>query len=150
MTQKTQLARMIALAAEYHDGQFDKQGQPYILHPITVMHYLNSTDEELQCIAVGHDIIEDTAVTVYFLRSRGFSERVIAGIDAMTKREEESLESYKARIFANKDAMLVKRADLKHNSDITRLRGVTDKDIARISKYHQFYLEINEKLAEIA
>lgn len=57
------LNKAIVLAATHHDGQFDKSGLPYILHVMKVMHYLKSNDEELNCIAVLHDIIEDTSCT---------------------------------------------------------------------------------------
>ena len=74
------LDKMLLLATNAHHGQFDKGGQPYILHPLKVMHYLNTDDEELQCMAIGHDLVEDTRVTFAELHERGFSERVINGI----------------------------------------------------------------------
>jgi (p)ppGpp synthase/HD superfamily hydrolase len=110
------------------------------------MHYLRSEDEELMCIALGHDIIEDTKVTYYELNEAGFSERVIDGIWSLTKQHGQTYDEYKEQVFANKDAMRVKMCDLRHNSDIRRLKGVTEKDVARIAKYHQFYLEIKERL----
>ena len=141
-----QLSRMLVIATQRHEGQFDKGGVPYILHPLKVMHYVRSDDEEVQCIALGHDLVEDTfpnvAEGVAFLRYHGFSERVIAGIVALTKVPGESFEAYKERVKANPDAVQVKMADLRHNSDIRRLKGVREKDIARIVKYHQFYLEL--------
>jgi (p)ppGpp synthase/HD superfamily hydrolase len=140
------LATMLVIVTNAHDGQFDKGGAPYILHPLKVMHYLKSSDEELMCIALGHDVIEDTSVTYKDLRDAGISERVILGIRAMTKQPGQTLEEYKEQIFASEDAMRVKMADLRHNSDIRRLKGVTEKDIARMAKYHAFYLEIKAKL----
>ena len=79
------LGTMLVIATNAHAGQFDRGGAPYILHPLKVMHYLKSDDEELMCMALGHDVIEDTAVTYQDLRSAGISERVIAGIRALTK-----------------------------------------------------------------
>lgn len=143
------LDKMIVLATNAHAGQFDKGGRPYILHPLTVMYYTESEDEEILCIAVGHDVPEDTNVTFADLRSEGFSERIIEGIRALTKMPGESLEEYKERIFANEDAMIVKRADLKHNSDFRRLKGVREKDIARMGKYMLFYAEISARLQEL-
>ena len=140
------LAKMLVIVTNAHDGQFDKGGQPYILHPLKVMHYLKSDDEELMCIALGHDVIEDTSVTYEELRKAGISERVIVGIEALTKQPGYSYEDYKQVVFRNVDAMKVKMADLRHNSDIRRLKGVTPKDLARIAKYHQFYLEIQSRL----
>jgi (p)ppGpp synthase/HD superfamily hydrolase len=140
------LDKMLVLATNAHHGQFDKGGRPYILHPLRVMSYIKADDEELQCIALGHDVVEDTKTTYADLREAGMSERVIEGIRALTKVPGETLDEYKARVFASKDAMAVKSCDLRHNSDIRRLKGVTDKDIARIAKYHQFYLEIQSRL----
>jgi hypothetical protein len=64
----------------------------------------------------------------------------------MTKQPGQTLEEYKEQIFASPDAMRVKMADLRHNSDIRRLKGVTEKDIARIAKYNTFYMEIKARL----
>ena len=138
------LSKMIALAANAHACQTDKAGKAYILHPLKVMHYLKTEDEELMCIAVGHDLCEDTAVTFLDLHKALFSERVIEGIRALTKQRGESYEEYKTKVKSNKDAILVKMADLRHNSDLRRLKGVTEKDVARTARYMQFYKELEE------
>jgi (p)ppGpp synthase/HD superfamily hydrolase len=143
------LGRMLVIATNAHAGQFDRGDAPYILHPLKVMHYLKSQDEELQCAALGHDVLEDTVVTEKDLREAGMSERVITTILAVTKRDGESYDEYKQRVFASTDAMKVKKADLRHNSDIRRLKGVTEKDIARAAKYHTFYLEIEARQREL-
>lgn len=136
------LSRMLRLAVTGHHGQFDKGGVPYILHPLKVMHYLKTDDEELQCIALGHDLLEDTGIDEAALRSMEFPERVVAGIEALTKRPGEPYAAYKSRVVANPDAVLVKMADLRHNSDIRRLKGVSPEDVHRIERYHLFYLEL--------
>lgn len=142
------LGTMIVIATNAHAGQFDRGGAPYILHPLRVMSLLKTDDEELQCIAVGHDVIEDTKVTYRDLAQAGISQRVQDGIRALTKVPGETLDEYKARVFANPDAMRVKLCDLRHNSDIRRLKGVTTKDIERMAKYHTFYLEIQSRLVD--
>ena len=143
------LGRMLVLVTNAHADQYDKGGTPYILHPLKVMHYLKSDDEELQCIALGHDVIEDTKTTYADLREyAGCSERVIEGIRALTKVPGETLDEYQQRVFANPDAMRVKLCDLRHNSDIRRLKGVTPRDIERVSRYHRFYLEIQSRLGD--
>lgn len=142
------LSQMIMIATNAHNGQFDRGGTPYILHPMKVMHYLKTTDEELQCIALGHDVIEDTNVSFKDLRDAGMSERVISGIAALTKMPGQTYDEYKEVVFANVDAMKVKMCDLRHNTDVRRLKGVTEKDIQRMEKYHRFYLEILSKLQE--
>lgn len=143
------LNTMLVIATNAHAGQFDRGGNPYILHPLKVMHYLKSTDEELMCMALGHDVIEDTSVTYKDLRDAGISERVIVGIRALTKQPGQTYEEYKEGVFASEDAMRVKMADLRHNTDIRRLKGVTEMDIARIAKYQIFYMEIQAKLKDI-
>lgn len=142
------LDRMLVLATNAHAGQFDRGGRPYILHPLRVMSFLKTDDEELQCIALGHDVIEDTNTTYADLRAAGMSERVVEGIRTLTKIPGETYDEYKARVFASVDAMTVKLCDLRHNTDIRRLKGVTEKDIARMAKYHQFYMEIKAKLVD--
>ena len=146
MNRGQMLAKMLVLATNAHEGQFDKGGAPYILHPLKVMHYLKSNDEELQCIALGHDVVEDTKTTWEDLRAAGMSERVIAGIQALTKMPGQTYDEYKAAVFANPDAMRVKMADLRHNTDIRRLKGIRDKDIERMVKYQKFFLEIQARL----
>lgn len=143
------LSKMLVLATNAHADQFDKGGNPYILHPLKVMHYLKSDDEELQCIALGHDIVEDTKVTYKQLVDEGFSARVIEGIKALTKLPGETYDEYKLKVLSNLDAMRVKMCDLRHNTDIRRLKGVSEKDIARTEKYFRFYLEISAKLEDI-
>ena len=142
------LDKMLVIATNAHHGQFDKGGRPYILHPLRVMSFLKEDDEELQCIALGHDVIEDTKVTYKDLREAGISERVIEGIRALTKQPGQTYDEYKVGVFASRDAMKVKLCDLRHNTDIRRLKGVTEKDIERLAKYNRFYLEILAKLAE--
>jgi (p)ppGpp synthase/HD superfamily hydrolase len=141
---KEMLTNMIVLAANRHAGQYDRGGNPYFLHVSQVMHYLKSNDEELKCIALGHDLVEDTDVTYQELRDLGFSERVINGIKCLTKIPGETYEEYKFKVKSNMDSVRVKIEDLRHNSDIRRLKGVTEKDIRRIEKYHNFYLELQE------
>ena len=136
------LNKMLVLATNRHAGQYDKGGNPYILHPLKVMYYLKTTDEELQCVGLGHDLVEDTETTYTELAELGFSKRVIEGIKALTKQRGETYDEYKAKVKANPDAIKVKMADLRHNTDVRRLKGVTEKDIARIEKYHKFYVEL--------
>lgn len=141
---KAMLSTAIAFAAFQHKNQFDKGGVPYILHTLKVMHYLKTDDIELMCIAVLHDVIEDCHVTSIQLRELGMSERVIAGVIAMTKKNKESEEDKFIRLSSNKDAVLVKLCDLRHNMDIRRLKGVQEKDLKRMNAYCELYTKLNE------
>lgn len=136
------LNAMLVLAVNSHSGQFDKGGKPYILHPLAVMYMLGTDDEELQCIALGHDIVEDCGVTYIQLRELGFTERIIEGIRCLTKIAGESYDEYKAKVKSNPDAVKVKICDLRHNTDVRRLKGIRPKDIARMERYFQFYMEL--------
>lgn len=139
------LSVAIQIATAAHDGQFDRGNRPYILHVLKVMHYCKSDDDEINCIAVLHDVLEDTSVTEHMLYYRGMSDRVVEGVKALTKlKEGETYEEYKAKVKSNPDARYVKKRDLRHNSDIRRLKGktITQKDIDRTIKYQQFYLEL--------
>lgn len=136
------LNKMLVLATNKHAGQFDKGGKPYILHPLAVMHLLRGDDEELQCIALGHDVVEDCGVSYHELTEIGFTDRIIAGIKGLTKIPGETYEEYKEKVKANADCVKVKICDLRHNTDITRLRGVAAKDMAKMEKYFHFYMEL--------
>lgn len=142
----TMLSAAILLATNAHAGQYDKAGQPYILHALKVLHYTKSDDEELQCIAVLHDVVEDCDVSWEDLVRAGMSDRVIRGVTALTKQRGQTYVEYKAAVFANADAMRVKLADLRHNSDIRRLKGISERDRARILRYHEFAFEIQQRL----
>ena len=141
------LSAAIHVATNSHHGQFDKGGNPYILHPFAVMGLLETVDEELQCMALLHDVVEDTRITYQELRDAGMSDRVLEAVKVLTKQRGQSYEEYKTAVFSSKDAMIVKMADLTHNTDIRRLKGVSQKDIERMTKYHTFFLEIKSKLS---
>lgn len=82
MTSK--LAEAISLAALAHDGQVDKNGEPYILHCLRVM--FAQTTEEARIVGVLHDLLEDTSWTADGLRALGFSEEVVQAIESGTDR----------------------------------------------------------------
>ena len=141
---KGKLSAAIALASEKFVGEIDKSGEPYILHCLTVMDNVKKwKDTELEIAAVLHDIVEDTSVTLYDLMCvHGFSKRVCDIISDVTFPKC-STDEYLARILnvvcKNQGSIKVKMADLEHNSLILRLKGITDKDLERIKKYHKAY-----------
>lgn len=139
---------MLLLVTQKFYGKYDKAGAPYVLHLLKVMHYVKSEDEEIQCIALGHDLFEDTNVTTGELLAMGFSGRVVDGIWHLTKTRDDDYDSYLNKVMSNRDAMRVKLADLRHNSDIRRLKGLTEKDFARMQKYHRMYLTLSAAYKE--
>ena len=140
------LDQAIALAAAQFQGKFDKGGKPYILHCLHVMNNVDQNDEELMIIAVLHDLVEDTPMVFNDLHQMGFSSRVISALYLLTRGDDEPYSEYIEGICSNEDAIRVKMADLEHNSDITRLKGLRDKDLRRIEKYHRAYEKLKENL----
>lgn len=143
------LSKALVLTTNAFDSKTDQCGKPYILHCLAVMGLLNTDDEELQVIALCHDLLEDTKITIQELRDIGCTERVINGIVCMTRFLGQSEEEYQLQVMSNIDSIRVKIADLTHNSDIRRLKGVREKDIQRMVKYHNFYLKLTAKLKEL-
>lgn len=142
------LSKMLLLVTQRFDGRYDKSGQPYVLHLLKVMHYCRTDDEELMCGALGHDLVEDTPTTYQELRELGFTDRVIKIIRNMTKVPGETEQDYLDRLMTAKDSMIVKLADLRHNSDIRRLKGLAEKDFARMQKYHRMHMLLSERMAD--
>ena len=141
------LAKAISFASDMHVAQTDKGGNAYILHPLRMMMRLRTGDEELMAIAVLHDVVEDCNVSFDDLRDIGMTERVVSGVRALTRQNGETYEQFIERLGGNRDALLVKREDLRDNSDLTRLKGVTEKDVARMQKYMHAFKRVEVMLA---
>jgi hypothetical protein len=122
------LARVAEFAAQAHAGQVDKAGRPYIEHPVRVARLLAERGEPplRQALGLLHDTVEDTAVTLDRLAELGLPARVVAGVDALTKRPDELREEYYARVRVDADALPVKLADIDDNSGPQRL-GLLDE-----------------------
>lgn len=115
-------ALMIALHA--HCGQTDKQGKPYILHPLAVASQLDSL--ELKTIALLHDTIEDSWVTKEFLLRNGIPAELVEVIALLTKPKDMPYEDYLRRVKKNPMALAVKKADLAHNTSPERADGLNE------------------------
>lgn len=123
----------LKLCFEAHKDQIDKSGMPYVFHPFHLAEQMQ--DEETTIVALLHDVIEDTDYTIEDLRKMGFCERVLEAIAMMTHAPEVAYMDYVAQIKTNPIAKAVKLADLRHNSDLSRLDFVTPKDETRVEKY---------------
>ncbi len=128
------LDKAIKIACEAHKGQVDKAGQPYILHPLRLMLKFNKIQE--QVVAVLHDTVEDSDITCEDLVDYGFSKSVIDAIDCLSKRKNEDYKDFINRIFPNELARKIKIEDIKDNLDLTRIESINNKDLERVSKYH--------------
>lgn len=119
MKNETELLDLaIVTAVEFHKGQVDKGGLPYILHPLAVMGTVEGFEPKM--VAVLHDAVEDTDCSLRMLRI-DFPDSIVDAVDAISKREGEKLEAYWTRVKANPLALLVKRADIAHNTSPARL-----------------------------
>lgn len=128
----------IALASQAFKDKTDMGGKPYIMHCLRVM--FNFDEETEQIVAILHDLVEDTDTTITDLLNMGFSETICTAVDVLTHKEEDSYETYIRKISMNTLATKIKLADLKDNTDITRLKGLRKKDFERIEKYHRAYV----------
>ncbi len=129
------LERAIEIAVRAHAGQVDKAGCPYILHPLRLMLAVKGRIEQI--VAVLHDVVEDTPVTLQELRNEGFEEAVIVAIEALTKRPGESRLEAAQRAAKNPISRAVKLADVTDNMDLDRIANPTEDDFERLREYEQ-------------
>ena len=134
------LEKAILLAVKAHQGQVDKAGAPYILHPLRVMLKLNSETEMITGIL--HDVIEDTNWTLENLRQERFPEEIIEALDCLTRREGEDYQDFIKRVAGNPLARNVKLADLEDNLNILRFETITERTrpgLPDIIKFRKFW-----------
>ena len=110
-----------------------KPGIDYIQHPLYVASQV--TTEQEKAAAILHDVIEDSDVTAADLLAYGLSNEVVTAIQILTKKKGQSYQEYLEKVKSNNLARVVKLADLKHNSDLSRLKSVSDTDRERVKKY---------------
>ena len=125
--------RALALCFEAHKDQKDKSGLPYVFHPFHLAEQME--DEDTTIVALLHDVIEDTEYTIEDLQKAGFTQNVISAIALMTHDPQVPYMEYVRAIKSNPIARAVKLADLRHNSDMTRLDIITQRDEERAQKY---------------
>ncbi|CAM3997190.1 GTP pyrophosphokinase [Vibrio aerogenes CECT 7868] len=132
---KNRLDMAIQIATQAHSGQFDKGGQPYILHPLRVMFQFDSEKERI--VAVLHDVIEDSNITLNEIKGNGFSDEIIEALDCLSRRQDENYDEFIDRVLTNQLACMIKIEDIKDNLNVTRLNNIKEKDLKRLYKYHQ-------------
>jgi (p)ppGpp synthase/HD superfamily hydrolase len=129
------LSKAINIATNAHNGQKDKAGEPYILHPLRVM--IHMKDEDSRIVAVLHDVVEDTWVTLSLLQKEGFNQDIIDAIDCLSRRKDEDYLDFIRRCDENNIAKYVKLADLNDNMDLRRIKNPTTQDYERQKKYQK-------------
>ena len=135
--------KAIKLCFDAHKDQLDKSGLPYVFHPFHLAEQM--TDETTTAVALLHDVIEDTDYTLDDIRALGFTSEVLEAVALMTHAPDVDYMEYVKEIKKNPVARAVKLADLKHNSDMSRLDTVTPYDITRAEKYKRAIALLEEE-----
>ena len=145
------LETALRIAAEAHEGQVGKGGEPYVLHPIRIALSLRSREERI--VALLHDVVEDCpGWTFDRIASYGFGPEIIEALMSVTKEpqadlaDEDEYMAFVARAAANPIGRAVKLADLRDNCDLRRIPEPTERDLARIEKYKRA-IELIDRLA---
>ena len=127
--------KALCLCFEAHKEQKDKSGLPYVFHPLHLAEQMET--EETTVVALLHDVVEDTGYTLADLGAMGFPKAVLDALALLTHDPSVDYMDYVRAIKANPIARTVKLADLRHNSDLTRLDTVDEKALARVEKYQK-------------
>jgi hypothetical protein len=141
--------KALQIAARAHEGVIDKQGQPYILHPLRVMDGVEGLEAKI--VAILHDVVEDTEVTFDDLEKEGFSADVLAALRLVTHAGGDSYAAYVIGCKANPIARQVKLSDLADNCRLSRTLirpEALDSDMARNTRYRLSYAFLTGQIDE--
>ena len=125
--------KALKLCFEAHKDQVDKSGMPYVFHPFHIAEQMET--EETVTAALLHDVVEDTGYTLDDLKNMGFPESVTNALSLLTHEDGVPYMEYVAKLKSDPIAKAVKLADLKHNSDLSRLDSIDEKARSRAAKY---------------
>ena len=127
--------KALKLCFEAHKAQVDKSGMPYVFHPFHLAEQMKT--EETIVVALLHDLVEDTDYTIEDLRKMGFEKKITDAIALMTHADDVDYMDYVRTIKQNPIAKEVKLADLRHNSDLSRLDTIDENALQRREKYQR-------------
>ena len=136
------LESAIEIAVSAHKGQTRKDGSPYILHPLRLMMSVQSESEKI--VAILHDVVEDTDVTLAQIQQKGFSDEVVDALRLVTHNPSQTYDDYISDIARNPIATAVKLADLKDNSNLFEIPEPKAKDFERLEKYHKAFKRLTQ------
>ena len=138
------IKKAVNIAFKAHEGQYDKGGYPYIMHPLHLAEEMTTENEVITALL--HDVLEDSEISLDFIKEQGFSEDVINALVSLTRRKDEEYKEYIKRIKNTGGiALSVKKADLRHNMTLERIENLTEKDKERLIKYKVSYKELTEE-----
>lgn len=134
--------KALRIAYEAHQGQVDKAGLPYIFHPFHLAEQMR--DEISTCVALLHDVAEDTTVSLDEL-AREFPPEVMASLRKLTHQPGVVYADYIIGLRDDQVARKVKMADIRHNSDMSRFAGgkpIPSKDRSRLAEKYKMALAL--------
>ena len=132
----TSLTRLaLKVSFEAHKDQVDHSGTPYVYHPYHLAEQM--TDETTTCIALLHDVVEDTDITLAQLSEMGFPDIVVEAVGVLTREHSVPYQEYIKRVKSNPLARIVKLADLEHNSDMSRLQEIDERSKSLAKRYEK-------------
>lgn len=137
------LHKAITIACEAHQGQSSINGEPYILHPLRLLIKAKSNEERI--IAILHDVIEKTNISLEDLKNKGFDQNIISSIDSLSRIRSESYFDYIERLMQNKISIKIKLLDLADNIKMhseNNDNGIYD---AKINQYKNALKQIRSK-----
>jgi (p)ppGpp synthase/HD superfamily hydrolase len=127
--------KALRFAYEAHKDKYDKGGVPYVFHALHLAEQLEG--EKAVCVALLHDVVEDTEYTIEDIKNMGFPEEVTEAVLCITRPQGMSYMDYIRVVKTNALATQVKLLDLEHNMDVSRLDDVDDVARQRIKKYEK-------------
>lgn len=130
-----QTKKALKICFEAHRDQLDRSGLPYVFHPFHLAEQM--TDEITTVVALLHDVVEDTDYTLEDLHAMGFPSEAIEALTLLTHDPAVPYLDYVAAIRPDPVARAVKLADLRHNSDLSRLDAIDEKTLERVRKYRR-------------
>ena len=137
------LHKAIAIACEAHQDQSSINGEPYILHPLRLLIKAKSNEERI--IAILHDVIEKTNISLLDLKNKGFDQNIISSIDSLSRRRSESYIEYIERLMLNKISVKIKLLDLADNIKIHSENNDNEIYDAKIIQYKNALKQIRSK-----
>ena len=132
----------VIIAAQAHQGQKDRYGVNYILHPLRVMLRFESETEMI--VAILHDVIEKTEWTLEKLREQGFNDTVLKAVNLLTRQDEQPYMEYIEKLKGNRIARRVKIADIEDNMNPRRMGTLSDENLEKLARLHKAWIILKQ------
>ena len=132
----------VIIAAQAHQGQKDRYGVNYILHPLRVMLRFESETEMI--VAILHDVIEKTEWTLKKLREQGFNDTVLKAVNLLTRQDEQPYMEYIEKLKGNRIARRVKIADIEDNMNPRRMDTLSDENLEKLARLHKAWIILKQ------